>query len=524
MPLGGLFTALPSDSITERNTPRSVNVHFRFGEIRGRPGSGEAERAPVVEDILWIGQHDTVSGMVWRLMITETKIYRWGDATPGAPTGWFEITGAGFTNVRRPWTAHGEDQFFFTGGDQVFTWDGDDASGYVATVVNEDVANPNEIWGSTSLVRARFLEYFNDRLVVAYTIENLGSDLFDTFATKLRWTENGNYTKWDSTLGEGAGFLDLYEEGQGRTSGIRGLQDRLVIYKPHAIVEMVPTGTLSPVHVSQTRSRGIGCSAPYTIASNGFVHFFLGTDGNVYAWNGVQLNPIGDPIVEELRSLYDPAAELNYFGVVVITRDEYWLVFDSDNVYVYDYRRNTWTRDTFPNITALAEVDDTIGTTIWSAVAGNWSQQGTNTWEAYRGTRRTQMVAGRSTGETYIIDERFIDDYFAIGCIIDKVCETPDMYIPSQGDSNPWQLANVKRCLLMYRFINAEPFEIGLSVDRGSTWVTETVVPDESGYSVVDFNVTGNVVRFRFRENNATGAFRWRQFAYEFLDAGPFRP
>src|SRR5207249_9306556 len=97
----------------------------------------------------------------------------------------------------------------------------------------------------------------------------------------------------------------------------------------------------------------------YTITSNGERHFFLGYDRNVYFWDGISPHRIGDPIREELRAFTSQALIDTYFGVVLLQRQEYWLVLGSD-VFVYDYQIGAWSRDSFTSITALAEVEDTF--------------------------------------------------------------------------------------------------------------------------------------------------------------------
>src|SRR5258706_16268724 len=115
------------------------------------------------------------------------------------------------------------------------------------------------------------------------------------------------------------------------------------------------------------------------------------------------------------------------------------------------------------------------------------------------------------------IDEQYAYDYFAIGSIIDRVLETEDMYIES-----PWDLAQVVRLMLVYEFVNEQPFEVSVSFDRGRTWYSNLVTPTQQGYTFTEFVRTGNVIRFRFRENNATGQFRWRSYMAEIISEGPF--
>ena len=63
---------------------------------------------------------------------------------------------------------------------------------------------------------------------------------------------------------------------------------------------------------------------------------------------------------------------------------------------------------------------------------------------------------------------------------------------------------------------------VSVAVDRGKNWQSQTMTPSTTGASFIDWNITAQMVRFRFRENNALGAFRWRSYEYEWQPAGDF--
>jgi hypothetical protein len=241
-------------------------------------------------------------------------------------------------------------------------------------------------------------------------------------------------------------------------------------------------------------------------------------------WNGTQLVRIGEAILDELESLIDPSDFSTIFAEVLLGRQEYWLVVDSDNVFVYDWVRKTWSRDTYPSLTAVGEGHDAVGSTLWDDLSGSWDSL-RETWESLGGVLRLKAFGGRASGEMFEIDRTLAHDYFAIGSIVDRLIETPDFYFTNvEGVISPWFQGTIQQVLLIYNYVNGEPFEVGISTDRGSTWTTQSVVPSPSGFSVLTFNLTGNIARFRFREANADGFFRWRSYVYEFVDAGPFRP
>lgn len=509
-PIRGLTTSQPADTLDATQSPRALNVRFRFGEVRQAPGrdivAGPVENA----DALHIGRFALVDGQTeWSVLLTETGWFRWGAGTPGTPQSWSRVNGSGLTGTTRYTVAAGEDYLFAARmSHPIKRWNGDDASSF------ESIPDGGTFAGA-GVPQARHIEYFNNRLLLGWTIED-GND----FANRLRWPVNGDHTDWS---GAGAGFLDLYEGNAEPITGVKGLGGRCAIYQPHAIVDLIPTGTTDPVFITETRVRGRGTRAPYTIASTGLIHFFLGEDANVYAWDGTNLQAIGDPILSELQGLVYPDQMASYFGVVSTLRQEYWLVLGNGDVFVYDYARDAWSRDSFPNITALGEVTDTQSNETWTTVTTTWDAE-TRTWAEMGGTSSTVLWAGRSDGGTFAVDETVNYDYYAEGSIMDRYCETPDWYPPTPESPNgdPYQLYNLQDLMLMYQYVTDDQFEVGVSIDRGATWQTQMVTPSTSGVTKTSWNITGQVFRFRFRERDVDGAFRWRSYSYQFVPGGQY--
>ena len=114
MPRGGLATALPADELRDGLSPRCLNVHFRFGEVRGRPGSTilVGSTAPNATDVLHIGEFVTTPDVRWIVKLHETGFFRWGDTTPASPKNWFSIAGGPAISGTRRWsTTAGEGLF-----------------------------------------------------------------------------------------------------------------------------------------------------------------------------------------------------------------------------------------------------------------------------------------------------------------------------------------------------------------------------------------------------------------------------
>lgn len=517
IPLRGRRTSLPADIIGDDFSPENLNVRFRFGEVRPTPGRDVLSGPQVNEPVLWLGQFPQLDGTVWAVMLTKTRLFRWGDSIPGTPRQWHEVQpGSGPPTGSTRWSvAFGEAKMFFGRiDDPIYYWDGNSAHSFFSI---ESTAGLQGITGGSTVPKARYLEYFNDRLILANVLENGQS-----IGNRIRWTESGNFLHWDETKQLGAGFLDAVEGGQEPINAIKsfGSGQRMFFATRRAVKDLVATGTLDPVHLEQLRVRGMGCVGPYTVGTTGQQVFFLGYDRDIYAWDGVTLVAIGEPIQEELHAVTSPDQVTNYFAAVSINRQEYWFVLPTGDAFIFDYQRQAWSRDTVPGFTALGEVEDTTTAPTWLTISTFWNTE-THTWEELEGVLSTILFGGRPDGSTAIVDDTISYDYFSIGSIIDRFLETPDFYIDETAGMTE---STVLRFMLIYQYVVASPFVVGVSFDRGITWHEQQVTPQMDGFSLVEFDGphTGNTVRFRFRENDATGQFRWRSYSWEWIASGDY--
>lgn len=507
-----LRSSWPSDQLEDGQSPRCLNVQFKFGAVRNGPGRSQISGPPVDEEARSFGRFPAVNGDEWILLLMESRLFKFGAGVPATPRAWVEVqpTSTAITPTSRKWTSvAAEDKFFFCNGTDIFRWPNalDPATGTYDSL--DDIATSVE-----PPPHAKFLEYFNNRLLAAYVVEGA-----DTYPYRVRWSAEANHLNWEVAGTPRGGFLDFFEESQEPITGLKGLGDRCVVYKEHAIIDLIRTGLSDIVFEQQVRVRGLGTRYSYTIASNGVNHFFLASDQRIYIWDGIQPTHISEDIDEELRALVDPAHVEDYFGICSIDRGEYWLVLGPSNVFVFDYLRNSWTRDSFPSLITLTEVDDSQSSLTWQTIPGTWQIQ-TQTWERLRGSQFTTLWAGREDGGVFRVDDDFIDDYYSLGSIVDKSVETPDFYL----SQDPMEQCTLQRVMVMYDYINDIPFTFGYSFDRGRTWKEQQVTPNVAGYSVIDAIDTGNVIRFRFRANNAIGQYRWKQYSIEWVASGPFLP
>lgn len=522
IPVKGLFQSLPGDAIGPSYSPNALNVRFRFGEVKPTPGRGLFSGVQVAQEAQALGQFGLTTDISWLFYLTRTKLYRRGNLAPFTPNSWKEITGTFTPTGTQLWSwTTGEDHLFFCRGtEELAQWDGNPASQFDLV---ENVAGFEPIGGVAGVSPApKFLEYFGDRVMCANVKEN-----GVLFSNRLRWSERGDYRKWNDTLGTGAGWLDIPMEASESINGMKALGNQLAVYSKSSVVSVVETGQVDPAFIYRILVRGMGLVAPYTLAKANQVHFFLGKDMNVWAWDGIQIQSVGDPVWKEIQALAHLDAVNTYFGFVAHKRREYWLVLaditrGTYEAFIYDFSTNSWSRDTFPSLTAAVEAEVLINSFTWDDLIGSWDEQ-TFTWEQLSGTLTPFLVGGRSDSSTMVIDEGYAYDYFAVGSIMDCFLETEDHYCPDEG---PWKLQEVVRVILVYdpKVISGDPIEVGVSFNQGSTWTTQLVTPSSVGFSYADFNKTGQLVRYRFREQNANVQFRWRSYGYQYVVSGDTPP
>lgn len=141
----------------------------------------------------------------------------------------------------------------------------------------------------------------------------------------------------------------------------------------------------------------------------------------------------------------------------------------------------------------------------------------------------SRMIAGLSDHSTVTIGKDVVGR--STGELIDCFVETKDYYsnqsnnpIGVQDPVGPFVLRTCERLLLMYMYTNdPDVFELAVSADHGKTWTPFRVTPNESGFALADWKVSGNVLRFRIRTTSKAPVFRWQALIEEFVPGGPYQ-
>jgi len=289
---------------------------------------------------------------------------------------------------------------------------------------------------------------------------------------------------------------------------------------------MVPTGDDVNPFLPEVRVNGIGCNAPFTLASVGQFHFFVSNDYNVYMWDGTRLTAVGTPIHSYLRRIFEAgtSGKLTPFAKTFMGFKEYWLVFPrvaSENnasvVLIYDYLRDSWTKDVHTNLYALYEHVQPLKTSTPGAITTGYP------------SNYPTMLASRDK-DLYIIDERILGDRLSRPADggMEMYFDTPDMYY----DQNAMTNATLERVMVsqsMPQQATDPKYNVEVSTDRGlnfPTMVPVTPVQTHWGWEFADFNVSSQVRRYRFRYPVTVGNAQpsWRSYSDIYVPSGEFFP
>jgi hypothetical protein len=263
------------------------------------------------------------------------------------------------------------------------------------------------------------VEYYNNRQCCGNVAEAGKS-----WANRVRYPVNGNHEDW---TGDGSGLIDFYEPEQEPIQGMRVLSNRLVVLREHSITDLIASGTIAQVFNMEQRTSNIGTIYPYTVDCNGIMIFFVGNDGNVWGWNGSQLQSIGDAIYKTFENIVDPLGGRDiYFGKIYPFQNEYWLWLGGQYVYVFDFLQGRWMIDLFPNISAIGDAEFYVTPNDWGHAVGSWGSFGRTTWQQMNAQATSRLIVGLSDLTTISVGKDIVG--YNTGELIDCYVETKDYY------------------------------------------------------------------------------------------------
>lgn len=380
------------------------------------------------------------------------------------------------------------------GTDEVWKWTG---SGDLAQLISSFPS------GVTSLTCRGLIE-FKDHLLF-YDVSEDG----DRYPQRIRWSDTADPADF---LNGNASYVDLGGADWIQTA-FKFKSDYLVVFKERSIWMGYATGD-SDIFQFDQKVTGAGCAAPATVESLGDKLIFLGWD-DVYVFNGIDYESVGSEIEQELFDNLAPGDMDKCFGVIIEDQKEYWLFVPSvnsdycDTAWVFNYKLNSWTKHDF------AAVD---GSTNGISQYGYYEKQtnvtigdltgtiGEQTWRI--GDREILDAApttlfGDTDGYIYQYDRLVSNDD---GTTIDAWFSTKDFMFT--------QLMERQIILRMdVYFDGGGDLKVAYSTDFGATWNNERTLSGNYDYGIdrAYWRIDCPLVRFRFRNNNASEHFDFRE-------------
>lgn len=360
--------------------------------------------------------------------------------------------------------------------------------------------------GLSSLLSKHVLEFKTYLLLADTTEEGY------RYRQRIRWSDTADPSDF---LNGNASYVDLGGDDFIQTI-LRFSGDYVVVLREHNIWVGYATGD-TDIFDFDEKVRGIGCSAPKSaIAILDYV-FFMGWD-NVYAFDGVDYTPIGDPVREEMFADLKPEQLARIFATHLDENQEYWLhVPTADDTYCtvswcYNYKTKSWTKHSYADyLTAVTYYTKQSSTTI-DELEGTINELSFRFDDRQTLASAPTKVFGDTSGYIFEYDETVSDDDDAA---IDAWFTTKDFIMT--------QLTEHWRFLRMdVYFAGGGELDVSYSVDRGTSWSTAETLSANSDYSIrrVYWRIDSDMIRFRFRNANSGEHFMFREARIYWQPAG----
>jgi hypothetical protein len=358
--------------------------------------------------------------------------------------------------------SHGSVAVWSQGKDNLRYWDGTTFGALITSGTNH---------------AARIVLSFNNRIVTGrVTIAGI------EHGTQIRWSVNGDYSDW---AGIGSGTLEIIETSNRLLVAGTVLGGRCYLFRNNEIIELIATGSLSPVFVPEPRIAGVGCFATHSMATGDIYAFWLGPD-EVYQWDGAQLKAVGGRTYHTISALVDYQNLDQIQGAVYVPDSQYWLLVPP-YIFVYDYRRDIWYWDDAQAFQAIGRYTIGAGLTLSGDIDSS------------------QFIVIGNSGTQTIRSDPSVNTF--LGAPIDAYFETGDKLplgkFGRQYEISYDRLNSVYR--VWFRGTPGEIVEVGVSVDKGVSYAftaqptTQVVTVNATGVGIAFFVLPWGTIRLRLR-------------------------
>ena len=491
LPILGQDFSFPSTHLDDRNNFGQNIIPFE-GELRQRMGHasyGTAAMSSAVLHLAFFQQSDLTFLMI-RISATKTEVYNSGTDV------WDDITKSGVD-----WTGTEGIDFFDHAvlADTLLLTNGiDNIQAYPGTGLCADLGG--------SPPKAKYAESYSDYAVLAHVIDG-GT----TYPTRVQWCDTGDPTNWSSG---NAGSFDLADDPD-PIVGVKKLNEFIIVYKEDSIY----TGRLvDSVSVFQftLQVTGIGLLNNRCVIDHNGLHYFLAKNGNIYAFNGVRAESVGD----EIRTNLFPRLNSDRLETCHARKNkedrviEFYITAGSSNwpeeSWSINYENGTIFKNLVDSVTTSSDFKDTSGQETWDDDSNTWDSDTTRWDEGLGGTGFKFPLIGKSDG---VVAKELTDTLNDASTAICQQYITKDFHFEEHE--------KYKRWLTIEFWARGDSLSLDYSIDFGLTW---TSIPKDS--TTTDFTLTSTMThycayfdvkspytRFRFQNKTLSESFRLRQIA-----------
>jgi hypothetical protein len=328
---GGLNSTGGPLSLKNNESPDLQNVDFnKFGSVLKRNGytalnTSAITNDPDIDGLYWFELISSGAFTRMAVNVSDGKFWKmddldgtWDDATNGVTiTAGNHVDFETFLN-----------KLYFTNGeDPPLEWDGAGTSSLATMTV------------PSGLTDAKYVREYNNYLFLGNVVVS-GTH----HKSRIYWSNIKDTSTWTAT-----DFIDVAKDDGEEITGLKVLNDRLVIFKTRSIYILQFTGDADIPFVlpggGKTNS-AVGCLAPFSIQAleNGLV--FMSHDG-FYLFDGNNSYKISERISTTVDS-FTKTSLVNARSLVQKDKNRYWCSLTSsgqsenDRVLVWDYFLNSW--------------------------------------------------------------------------------------------------------------------------------------------------------------------------------------
>ena len=339
-PTIGIIGNIPTTMLHPRACVDCNNVVFKNGIVQTRTGYVGYGSGTIAGLFLQFFRYQKWNEQEFEMLATTTNVYYHN------PSGtWTSIASSlsGDLDSRASMT-HIENYLVFTNGeDAPSKWDGATWSALNAAHSGDAID-----WGDyRPLIFLPFhfrLVGFNDNKV------STGAGI------RIMYSHAGNFDKID---GESySGYIEMTQGMGAKIVGAAPIKNWVGVYKDYCCALLSYIGGESTFAIN-VQIEGIGLAAKDAIANLGTSHMFLGSDLNIYRWNGgTELEPVGNPIKELLKAEVTKSKINRSFAVVSIDQRQviFFLPINGGEyptrMWIFDLDDETWSKGTIPAMAA----------------------------------------------------------------------------------------------------------------------------------------------------------------------------